>query len=116
MSQLGHSRPSCLARKATYDRSCLKPDIRRAPTRLVLETQVAERLPGGVPHDEARIVVLIDYPRRREAARGGHGAASSTVAVWRRGQRRGKSTTLLVLRSVLRATAIGNSEKPLLNL
>jgi len=36
--------------------------------------EIAERLPGRVPHDEARGVVLLDYPRRPEAAGGGHGA------------------------------------------
>jgi len=71
---LGHSRPSRLARNATYDRSCLKADIRRAPTGLVFEVEIAERLPGGVLHDEARIVVLVDDPRRREAEGGRHGA------------------------------------------
>ncbi len=35
-------------------------DIRRAPTRLVLEIEIAEHLPGGVLHDEARIVMLLD--------------------------------------------------------
>jgi hypothetical protein len=70
---LGHSRPSRLARKATHDRSCLKADIRRASTGLVLEIEIPERLPGGVLHDEAGVVVLFDRPRRREAARGGHG-------------------------------------------
>src|ERR1039457_1162043 len=54
---MGHSRPSRLARNATYDRSCLKADIRRAPTRLLLEIEIAEHLPGGVLHDEARIVM-----------------------------------------------------------
>jgi hypothetical protein len=53
---LGHSRPSRLARNATYDGSCLKADIRRAPTGLVLEVEVAEGLAGGVLHDEARVV------------------------------------------------------------
>jgi len=42
---------------------------RRAPTGLVLEIEMAERLPGGVPHDEARIVVILERPRRWEAAR-----------------------------------------------
>jgi len=67
----GQSRPSRLARNATYDRSCLKADIRRAPTGLFLEIEIAERLPDGVLHDEARIVVLLDGPGRREAAHGG---------------------------------------------
>ena len=40
----------------------------------VLEIEIRERLPSGVPHDEARVVVLIERPRWREAARGGHGA------------------------------------------
>ena len=64
----GHSRPSRPARNATYDRSCLKADIRRAPTRLVLEIEIHERLPGAVADDEAGIVVLLDGPGRREAA------------------------------------------------
>ena len=38
------------------------------------------RLPGGVPHDEARIVMLLDHPRRREAAWGGHSDDSSKNA------------------------------------
>ncbi len=33
----GHERPSRLPRNAPYDRSCLKADIRRAPTELLLE-------------------------------------------------------------------------------
>jgi hypothetical protein len=52
-SALGHSRPSRLARKATYDRSCLKADIRRAALRLVVEVEITERLPGCVADDEA---------------------------------------------------------------
>jgi len=36
----------------------------------IFNSEIAERLPGGVPRDEARIVVLLDHPRRREAARG----------------------------------------------
>ncbi len=32
---------------------------------------------GGVLHDKARVVVLLDDPRRREAARRGHGAMLS---------------------------------------
>jgi hypothetical protein len=68
ISELGHSRPSRLARNPTYDRSCLKADIRRAPTGLLLEIEIPERLPGGVLHHEARIVVLLDRPGRREAA------------------------------------------------
>jgi len=43
---------------------------RRAPTGLVLEIEIAERLPGGVLHDEPRIIMLLDDPRRREAAKG----------------------------------------------
>jgi hypothetical protein len=39
------------------------------------------RLPGGVCHDEARIVMLLDDPRRREAARGGYGAMIVREAV-----------------------------------
>ena len=41
---------------------------RRAPTGLVLEIEITERLPVGVLHDEARVVMLIDDPTRREAA------------------------------------------------
>jgi hypothetical protein len=44
-------------------------DIRRAPSGLVLEVEIGTRLPGGVLRDEARIVMLLDDPRRREAAR-----------------------------------------------
>ena len=80
---LGHSRPSRLARKATYDRSCLKADIRRAPTGLVLEVEIPERLPGGVADNEARLVVL-DRPRRREAA---HGSDDSAISALRRKRR-----------------------------
>ena len=43
-------------------------DIRRAPTRFVLEIEIAKRLAGGVVHDKARLVVLVDGPRRQEAA------------------------------------------------
>jgi len=42
---------------------------RRAPTGLVLEIEITERLSGGVADDEAGV---IDRPGRREAARGGH--------------------------------------------
>ena len=59
----------------------LKTTVRRCGSSS--EVEVPERLPGGVLHDEARIIVLLDGPRWRETARGGHGAASSTVAVWR---------------------------------
>ncbi len=45
---------------------------RRALTGLVLEIGIAEHLPGGVLHDEARIVMLLDRPGRREAVRGWH--------------------------------------------
>jgi hypothetical protein len=38
---------------------------RRTASGLVLEIDVAERLPGGVPDDEARRV-LVDHPRGRE--------------------------------------------------
>jgi hypothetical protein len=44
-----------------------------APSRLLLEIDVGERLPVGVANDEA-LWVLVDHPRRREAARGRHGA------------------------------------------
>ena len=39
-----------------------------------LEIDVRKRLPGAVPDNEARVVVLLDGPRGREAASGGHGA------------------------------------------
>ena len=42
---------------------------RRAPTGLLLEIEIAERLPGRVADDEARVVVLLDGPGWREAAR-----------------------------------------------
>jgi hypothetical protein len=71
---MGHLRPSRLARNAIYDRSCLKADIRRPPTGLILEIEIAQRLPSGVLRDEARVVVLLDRPRRREPACGRHGA------------------------------------------
>jgi len=45
---------------------------RRAPARLILEIEIAERLPGGVLHDEARIVML---PRSFKAAGSGVGLA-----------------------------------------
>ena len=35
-----------------------------------LEMDVRKRLPGGVLNDEARISVLVERPRRPEAARG----------------------------------------------
>jgi hypothetical protein len=54
MSPSGHSRPSRLARNATYDRSCLKADIRRAALRVVVEVEIAEHLAGGVADDERR--------------------------------------------------------------
>jgi hypothetical protein len=41
---------------------------RRASARLFLEIEIAERLSVGVLHDEARIVMLLDHPRRRETA------------------------------------------------
>jgi hypothetical protein len=59
---LGHLRPSHLARKVTYDRSCLKADIRQAALRFVVKVEIAERLPGGVADNEA-LGVLIDSPR-----------------------------------------------------
>jgi len=42
---------------------------RRAPPRLILEVDIGERLPGRVADDEA-LGVLLDHPRRWEAARG----------------------------------------------
>jgi hypothetical protein len=39
------------------------------PLRLLLEIEIAERLSGRVFHDEG-LGVLLDDPRRREAARG----------------------------------------------
>ena len=41
---------------------------RRAPPRFLFEVEVPERLPSGVPHDEACIIMLLDRPGRREAA------------------------------------------------
>jgi hypothetical protein len=43
---------------------------RRAPTGLVLEVEVTERLPVGIADDEA-LCVLVDGPRRRGVARCG---------------------------------------------
>jgi hypothetical protein len=51
------------------------------PTRLVLEIEVAERLPGVVADDEAGVVMLLDRPGRWEAARGGHGAKIAKTRV-----------------------------------
>ena len=45
------------------------------------EIEIAERLPGGVLHDEARIVVLLNRPGRREAA---HGSDDSAISALRR--------------------------------
>ena len=50
---------------------------RRSPTGLVLEVEVAERLPGAVADDEAGVVVLLDRPGRREAAHGNNSAISA---------------------------------------
>jgi hypothetical protein len=61
-------RPSRLPRNAPYDRSCPKADIHRAPTWLILKVEVPERLPSGFLHDDARVVVVRNRPRRREAA------------------------------------------------
>jgi hypothetical protein len=44
------------------------------PTGFLLKIEIRKRLPGGVLHDEARIVVLLDDPRRRKAACGWHRA------------------------------------------
>ncbi len=52
----------------------LKADIRRAPTELLLEIEIPQRLPVVVADDEAGVVVLLDHPGRREAVRGGHGS------------------------------------------
>ena len=50
--------------------------LRRRPTTgLILEIEIAERLPGGVLHDEARIVVLFDDPGRLDAAGYAHDRA-----------------------------------------
>ncbi len=45
---------------------------RRSPTGFVLEIEIPERLPDVVADDEARVVVLLNRPGRREAARGGY--------------------------------------------
>ena len=37
--------------------------------------EIGERLPGGILHDKARVVVLLDDPGRRKAARGGRQTA-----------------------------------------
>ena len=53
----------------------LAPDFKRLlPRRLFLVIDLGERLPVGVVDDEASVVVVFDRPRRREAARVGHGA------------------------------------------
>jgi len=39
----------------------------RPPTVLVLEIEIAERLSGGIPHDEARIAVLLDDKAAEDA-------------------------------------------------
>jgi len=39
-NSIGQSRPSRLARKATYDRSCPKADIRRAALRFIVEVEI----------------------------------------------------------------------------
>ena len=52
----------------------LKRTSRRAALRFIVEIEIGERLPGRVPHDEARIVRLIGRPGQREVACGGHGA------------------------------------------
>ena len=57
---------------------------RRAPPRFLFEAEVPERLPGGVLHDEARIVVLLDGPRWWEAA---HGSDDSAIYALRRKRR-----------------------------
>jgi hypothetical protein len=41
-----------------------------SPSRLVLEIDIGELLPGAVLHDEAGVVEFFDRPRRREAAGG----------------------------------------------
>jgi hypothetical protein len=40
------------------------------PAGLLLKMDVRELLPVAVPHDEAGVVVFLDRPGRREAARG----------------------------------------------
>jgi len=49
-----------------------------------LEIDLRKRLPGGVPHDEARVVMLLDGPGRREAA---HGSDNSVISALRRKRR-----------------------------
>jgi hypothetical protein len=52
---------------------------RRAPTGLVREIDVGQRLPAGVADDEAG-VGFFGGPGRREAARGWHGGVLVTMA------------------------------------
>ena len=54
-----------------------------APSRLVLEVEVAERLTAPVADDKAGVVVFLDDPRRREAARG-HGGRRPNGGIWGR--------------------------------
>ncbi len=57
---------------------------RRAPTGLVLEIEIAERLPGAIADNETGVVRLLYRPRRREAA---HGSDDSAISALRRKQR-----------------------------
>ena len=41
--------------------------------RLILELDIGQRVAGDVLYDEARLTVLLDGPRRQEAAGAGHG-------------------------------------------
>ena len=69
-----------LAKFAAMQRasSLVSPVGRRAVLRFVVEIEATERLPGRVTDNEA-LGVLIDGPRRREAARAGHGTNDSTA-------------------------------------
>jgi hypothetical protein len=53
-----------------------QPVGRRAALRLIVKIEIAERLPVRVFDDEA-LGVLLDHPRRREAARGRRAATAS---------------------------------------
>ena len=56
----------------------------RAPTGLVLEIEIAQRLPGRIADNEAGVVCLIDRPWRREPAHGSDDSAISALPRKRR--------------------------------